>query len=183
MADRAVPARQRMLLVDDDIDLCLALAGAMGQRGIETGVAHSLDEAEALVTRWPPTHAVIDLRLPGRSGLAAVAALRTRLPDLAIVVLTGFASIATAVEAIKLGARHYLTKPTDADEILAAFGRDAGCSATVVVEQPISVQRHEWELIQQTLLACDGNISGAARRLGLHRRTLQRKLKKRPSPV
>lgn len=173
--------RGRLLVLDDDPDLCDALARSLRRRGFEVRTAGSVNAAEALVDAFLPTHAVVDLRLPGRSGLEAVAVLRARLPALRIVVLTGYASIATAIEAIKLGATHYLSKPTDAEEILAAFDRAEGSPDTQVSGPPISVQRKEWELIQSTLVDCAGNISEAARRLGLHRRTLQRKLKKRPS--
>jgi two-component system response regulator RegA len=101
-------------------------------------------------------------------------------PRARIVVLTGYASIATAVEAIKLGAVHYLTKPTDATEILEALHQDEGNAAVEVAEQPLSVGRLEWEHIQKVLADCGGNVSKAARQLGMHRRTLQRKLAKRP---
>jgi two-component system response regulator RegA len=113
----------------------------------------------------------------------ALARLRAQDPEMKIVVLTGYASITTAVEAIKLGATYYLTKPTDADEIMAAFRRDDGNTRAEAAPQPISMGRIEWEHIQRVLVECGGNVSEAARRLGMHRRTLQRKLNKRPAPV
>lgn len=115
------------------------------------------------------------------SGLRLITPLLAANPDLRSVVLTGYASIATAVDAITLGAHHYLTKPADVDEILRSFGDEGEAAGPVVEAQPTSLGRAEWEYIQQTLLACDGNVSAAAKRLGLHRRTLQRKLQKRPS--
>lgn len=115
------------------------------------------------------------------SGLRLITPLLAANPDLRSVVLTGYASIATAVDAITLGAHHYLTKPADVDEILRSFGDEGEAAGPVVEAQPTSLGRAEWEYIQQTLLACDGNVSAAAKRLGLHRWTLQRKLQKRPS--
>lgn len=176
-------APRRLLVLDDDADLCEALARALARHGFEVRTAGDVEAAERLAVDFAPSHALVDLRLPGRSGLEAVVSLRARLPDIRIVVLTGFASIATAIEAIKLGATHYLSKPTDAEEIINAFGRDAGSPDTAISAPPISVLRREWELIQSTLVDCGGNISEAARRLGMHRRTLQRKLKKRPRPA
>jgi len=118
--------------------------------------------------------------MPGASGLDLIPQLIRLNPDIGIVVLTGYVSIATAVEAIKLGATHYLTKPADADEILATFSRTEGSTEAPVPRHPISVNRLEWEYIQKVLSECDGNISAAARLLNMHRRNLQRKLSKRP---
>jgi len=128
-----------------------------------------------------PSHAIVDLKLPGDSGLKVVSQLAARTPAPAIVVLTGYASIATAVAAVRLGARHYLAKPADADEILAALLRDRPDDAALEVSpEPLSVARLEWEHIQKVLNEHDGNISATARALKMHRRTLQRKLDKRP---
>jgi two-component system response regulator RegA len=135
----------------------------------------------AAAERESPEYAVIDLRMPGPSGLELVKKLKALDPHTRIVVLTGYASIATAVEAIKLGATHYLAKPADADEIVAAFSRDSGDAAAPVTAKPLPLSRLEWEHIQKVLAECDGNISETARRLGMHRRTLQRKLAKRPA--
>jgi len=128
-----------------------------------------------------PEFAVIDLKMPGASGLELVKRLKALDTHTRIVVLTGYASVATAVEAIKLGATHYLAKPADADEIVAAFSRDTGDAAAPVTAKPLPLSRLEWEHIQKVLAECEGNISETARRLGLHRRTLQRKLGKRPA--
>jgi two-component system response regulator RegA len=166
-----------LMIVDDDRDFCTALAGALRRRGYRVVVAHDYDEALAEAEAWGPSQAVVDLRMPGRGGLEVIATLRERLPELRIVVLTGFGSIATAVEAIKLGAVHYLTKPAGVDEVLAAFER----TEPVLVDMPTSTRatpldQLEWEHLQRVLTDCNGNISEAARRLGMHRRSLQRKL-------
>ena len=171
---------KKLLIVEDDADFAAALSRAMGKRGFETAVAHDAVEARSVATAFSPSHAVVDLKLPGESGLAVVAALAARTPAPAIVVLTGYASIATAVEAVRLGARHYLAKPADADEILAALMRDQPDAALEVSPEPLSVARLEWEHIQKVLNKHDGNISATARALKLHRRTLQRKLDKNP---
>ncbi len=170
----------KLLIVEDDADFAGALARAMKKRGAEVVQAHDAAEARAVADAFVPTHAVVDLKLPGDSGLTVVAALAARSPAPAIVVLTGYASIATAVEAVRLGARHYLAKPADADEILAALMRDQPDAALEVSPEPLSVARLEWEHIQKVLNEHDGNISATARALKMHRRTLQRKLDKNP---
>jgi two-component system response regulator RegA len=169
-----------LLLVDDDPTFCEVLGEALSKRGFSVRIAHNVTDALRLVEASLPAYAVIDLRMPGPSGLDLVAKLRVCNPDLKLVVLTGYASIATAVEAIKLGATYYLTKPCDADEIVAAFNRDQGDTAIAIAPEPISINRLEWEHIQRVLAECGGNVSAAARRLGMHRRTLQRKLSKHP---
>lgn len=169
------------LVVDDDADFRAVLAAALSRRGYRVSAAADTAGALALARRDPPDDVVLDLRLLEDSGLELIAPLKATSPAVRIVVLTGFASIATAVQAIKLGAVHYLTKPADADEIVAAFARQAGDASVEVASRPTPLEHLEWEHIQSTLLACEGNISVAARRLGLHRRTLQRKLQKRPS--
>ena len=169
-----------ILLVDDDETFAQVLARALRKRGFEALVAHDLAGALAHAGA-APAYAVVDLKLAESSGLQVIAALRAALPALNIVMLTGYASIATAVEAVKLGATHYLCKPASVDEILAAFALTAGNADTQVPEQPLSVDRLEWEHIQKVLQANGGNISATARDLGMHRRTLQRKLLKRPS--
>jgi two-component system response regulator RegA len=170
----------KLLIVEDDIDFSEALARAMQKRGVTVERAHNAAGALAIAEHFAPTHAVVDLKLPGESGLKVVAALSERFPGIAIVVLTGYASIATAVEAVRLGARHYLAKPANADEILAALQRDQPDPALEVSAEPLSVARLEWEHIQKVLNANDGNISSTARVLKMHRRTLQRKLDKHP---
>ncbi|HRK78948.1 MAG TPA: response regulator [Thiobacillus sp.] len=171
----------RLLIVEDDADFAAALSRAMGKRGFDVAMAHDAIAAEAAAEAFAPSHAIVDLKLPGDSGLKVVSQLAARTPAPAIVVLTGYASIATAVAAVRLGARHYLAKPADADEILAALLRDRPDDAALEVSpEPPSVARLEWEHIQKVLNEHDGNISATARALKMHRRTLQRKLDKRP---
>ena len=169
-----------LLIVEDDTDFADALARAMQKRGASVERAHNAADALAIAEHFAPSHAVVDLKLPGESGLTVVAALKQRFPDIAIVVLTGYASIATAVEAVRLGARHYLAKPANADEILAALQRDQPDATLEVSVEPLTVGRLEWEHIQKVLGENDGNISATARALKMHRRTLQRKLDKHP---
>jgi two-component system response regulator RegA len=172
--------KPRLLLVDDDKTFCMVLEEALAKRGFEVFVAHNLDRGIELAEKIEPEFAVIDLRIDHESGLALVKRLAELDDNTRIVMLTGYASIATAVEAIKLGAIHYLTKPADADEIVAALHKDEGDSTVEIKEKPLSVKRLEWEHLQKVLVEHDGNISAAARALGMHRRTLQRKLEKRP---
>jgi two-component system response regulator RegA len=173
--------RGNLLIVDDDATFRAVLARAMSARGFVVTQAQDMDEALRVMSTSHPTHAVVDLRMPGASGLKLIPALRALSRDMRIVVLTGYASIATAVEAIKLGATHYLAKPVDADEILDAFGDAPNGAVPVEVDVlPLSVDRLEWEHIQRVLAEHGGNISATARSLGMHRRTLQRKLAKRP---
>ncbi|MGE5319441.1 MAG: response regulator transcription factor [Hyphomicrobiaceae bacterium] len=172
--------KMKLLIVEDDADFAAVLARAMSKRGCEIAVAHDAAEARTVADAFTPTHVVVDLKLPGESGLTVVAALAARSPAPAIVVLTGYASIATAVEAVRLGARHYLAKPADADEILGALLRDQPDAALEVSPEPLSVARLEWEHIQKVLNEHGGNISATARALKMHRRTLQRKLDKNP---
>lgn len=172
--------RPSLLLVDDDVIYCQVLAQALRSRGFAVRLAHSVPEGLQAAEENPPEYAVIDLKMPGPSGLSLVAALKALDEHTKIVVLTGYASIATAVEAIKLGATHYLAKPVDADAILAAFRQEIGDTGATVSANPPSVERLEWEHLQKVLLECGGNISATARALGMHRRTLQRKLQKRP---
>lgn len=176
-----VEAPASLLLVDDDPTFCQVLGEALSKRGFCVRIAHNVEEGRRLAQESAPVYAVVDLKMSGPSGLELVADLSHSNRTIKIVVLTGYASIATAVEAIKLGATHYLTKPADADEIVAAFGRGAGDPTTPLAPGPLSVNRLEWEHIQRVLAECGGNISAAARRLGMHRRTLQRKLNKYPA--
>jgi two-component system, response regulator RegA len=168
-----------ILLVDDDVTLRERLARALRDRGFDARTAGSADEAMELVRADSPELAVLDLRMPGRSGLELLREMREHDPSTRIFVLTGYGSIATAVEATKLGALGYLPKPVDADELLAAFARHGGAAVPERFETP-SLARAEWEHIQRVLVDCSGNISEAARRLGIHRRSLQRKLQKYP---
>jgi len=169
-----------MLVVDDDVTFCKVLAAAMAKRGYAVRTAHNVEDAYELARQEPPEFVVLDLKMPGDSGLALVQRIKQLDSHTRIVILTGYASVATAVEAIKLGATHYLTKPADADEILQAFWQEDGNAEIPIGDQRPSVDRLEWEYIQQVLNDHDGNISATARALGMHRRTLQRKLHKRP---
>ena len=173
-------SRPSLLLVDDDRSFCAVMADALTARGMAVRIAHDVPQAIRLAADHPPEYAVVDLKMPGPSGLELIRQLKELRIPARILVLTGYASIATAVEAIKLGAVHYLSKPTDADEIMAAFNKVAGDSGMRPEDKPLSVGRLEWEHIQKVLHECRGNISETARRLGMHRRTLQRKLAKRP---
>jgi len=169
-----------LLLVDDDHTFCKVLSRALEKRGYTVTVAHSVEEALPLAAANPPEYAVVDLKMSGASGLVLIASLHELDSATRIVVLTGYASIATAVEAIKLGATQYLSKPANADEIVAAFGHSA--TATLPLNaQTSSVNRLEWEHIQRILQEHQGNISATARALNMHRRTLQRKLAKFPA--
>lgn len=169
-----------VLLVDDDETFCLVLQRAMQKRGFEAHVALNQHEAEVLTRTVKPGYAVVDLRIGHESGLNVVTRLKQQNSDMKILMLTGYASIATAVEAIKLGATHYLTKPADADEIVTAFARNGGDTNVEITETPLSTKRVEWEHLQRVLIQNKGNISATARALNMHRRTLQRKLAKRP---
>jgi two-component system response regulator RegA len=179
LRDAMTEERNKLLIVEDDATLRAVLARAMERRGYSVRVAEDAESALGDARAHVPTHAIVDLRLPGASGLTVVPALRALDGAMRIVVLTGYASIATAVEAIKLGATHYLAKPVDADQIVAAFGETEGNAAAAVPWRPLSVDRLEWEHIQKVLGEHGGNVSATARSLGMHRRTLQRKLAKR----
>jgi two-component system response regulator RegA len=171
-----------LLLVDDDDTFRRVLARALGRRGYAVRSADSVNAAMAMATAQPPEYAVVDLRMPGESGLVLIEKLIELDPNTRIVMLTGYASIATAIEAIKLGALHYLSKPCDADEVVAALNKSATGDATLAVsDSPLSVERLEWEHIQRVLAENQGNVSSTARALKMHRRTLQRKLSKHPA--
>ena len=173
-----------LLLVDDDATFLRVLARALGSRGFAVITASNFDEARALTRKHRPRYCVLDLKLGEENGLRLIPELHTLVPDLRILLLTGYASIATAVEAIKRGAHDYLAKPVDADAVVRALldgdnGSDDG-EPPDAPEQPLALRRLEWEHIQRVLTECGGNISETARRLGMHRRTLQRKLSKHP---
>ncbi len=173
--------KSTLLLVDDDEIFCQVLARAFTNRGMHTSVANDATTALEHAEQIKPDFAVVDLRMPDSSGLELIPLLLKTHPAMRIIVLTGYASINTAVEAIKLGAVHYLTKPTDADEIMSALTTESGNSSATVRDKPLSLDRLEWEHLQKVLGDCDGNVSAAARQLGMHRRSLQRKLNKRPA--
>lgn len=170
----------QLLLVDDDQTFCSVLKPALEKRNFQVFVANDVKAGLDLAEQIEPECAVIDLRIGHDSGLEMVKKLISLDCNTQIVMLTGFASIATAVEAIKLGAIHYLTKPANADEIVSALYKNEGDSSVAINENPLSVKRLEWEHLQKVLMQHDGNISAAARALNMHRRTLQRKLEKRP---
>jgi two-component system, response regulator RegA len=172
--------RPRLLLVDDDIVLCEVLARTLTVRGFEVRVAHTAEQAARLVDDAPPQFAVIALKLPDALGLKLLSSLLALDPRMRIVVLTGYPSIRTAVEAIKLGATDYLAKPANADEVISALHRDRGNDSVPIDKKPMSVHRAEWEYISRVLRENNGNISASARALSMDRRTLQRKLRKRP---
>ena len=172
--------RPSLLLVDDDIALCEALARALAERGFQVQVAYTAKAASQLADDDPPQYAVVALKLPDASGLKLISALLALDPHMRIVVLTGYPSIRTAVEAIKLGATDYLVKSANADEVVSALHRDRGDDSVPVGKKPMSVHRAAWEYITNVLHANKGNISATARALSMDRRTLQRKLRKRP---
>ena len=177
MSDRAL-----MLIVEDDEALRVRLARAFESRGFDVRVAATAQEAAQIAADDAPEFVVLDLRIGDRNGLDLIPALKRGDAETRIVVLTGYGSVATAIEALRRGATHYLTKPADADDILAAFSGQsrAGGDDTPPIE-PMSLDRVEWEHINRVLVDCGGNVSEAARVLGLHRRSLQRKLAKFPS--
>lgn len=169
-----------LLLVDDDITFCKVLSDALKKRGFCVSVAHSVEQAIPLAEANPPEFAVVDLKMGGAPGLTLVKVLHDLDVNTRIVVLTGYASIATAVEAIKLGATQYLAKPANADEIVAAFSHAPDGNAPLKT-QPMQIENLEWEHIQRVLHEHDDNVSATARALNMHRRSLQRKLAKPPS--
>ena len=171
---------RRLLIVEDDAAFARTLARSFARRGYVVRHVEGPGALESAIDEFSPTHAVVDLKLAaGGSGLACVKILHAHDPRMHIVVLTGYASIATAVEAIKLGACHYLAKPSNSDDIEAAFGRAEGDTRVGLTERHTSIKTLEWERIHEALAAADFNISEAARQLGMHRRTLARKLEKR----
>ncbi len=173
-------SRPKLLVVDDDDDYRESMELEFSDRGYQVICAPDHRTALGLAAVHRPQYAVIDLRLAGERGLEVLQDLVERLPGIRAVVLTGYSSIATAVEAMKLGAHHYLAKPADPEAIEAAFAQEAGDPTVAVPDHPPSLARHEREYIEAVLAATGGNISEAARRLGLHRQSLQRKLRKYP---
>lgn len=173
---------KRILVVDDDEVFRERLASSLRRRGHEVMTAADLAQTVETASRFVPECAVIDLRLESDSGLVVARSLRDAFPEVRVLVLTGYGSIATAVDAMRLGAVDYLSKPADADEILAAlFGVDPETNADTESANLVpSLDRVEWEHMQRVLRDCGGNISATARKLGIERRTLQRKLQKYP---
>jgi two-component system response regulator RegA len=169
---------QTLLIVDDDKAFLQRLARAMEKRGFVTETAESVAEARAKVDASNPSFAVVDMRLEDGNGLDVIEIVRSRRPDARAIILTGYGNIATAVTAVKLGAIDYLSKPADADEIYAALIQKKDERAEPP-ENPMSADRVRWEHIQRVYELCDRNVSETARRLNMHRRTLQRILAKR----
>ncbi|MGV6810793.1 MAG: ActR/PrrA/RegA family redox response regulator transcription factor [Brevirhabdus sp.] len=167
-----------LLLVDDDEPFLRRLARAMEKRGFEVETAETVAAGRAIATARPPAFAVVDLRLGDGNGLDVVEVLREKRPDSRIVVLTGYGAIATAVTAVKIGATDYLSKPADANDVVNALLTD-GSEMPPPPENPMSADRVRWEHIQRVYELCDRNVSETARRLNMHRRTLQRILAKR----
>jgi len=168
-----------LLIVEDDAAFARTLARSFERRGYRVQVAAGPVEMEALLSGPAFGYAVVDLKLAGASGLACVERLHAHAPETVIVVLTGYASIATAVQAIKLGATSYLAKPANTDDIEHAFGMTEATADVPIVERQTSIKTIEWERINETLAETGFNVSETARRLGMHRRTLARKLEKR----
>jgi len=173
-------SKSRFLIVDDDVTFCEVLGRALMRRGYKVEMAHNEEQALKCAEVFLPTHAVIDLKLGESSGLHLIKPFLEMNKAIKAVVLTGYGSIPTAVQAIKEGAVNYLAKPADVDGILAAFEKAEDPQAMEAEPPAMSLKRMEWEHIQRILDEHDGNISATARSLGMHRRTLQRKLQKRP---
>jgi two-component system response regulator RegA len=178
MPDETKPPESTLLIVDDDEPFRTRLVNAMGQRGFIVSSAGNAEEAARVARQVKPAYAVVDLRMPGESGLELVAWLRAIREDMRIIILTGYGNIATAVAAVKAGAVDYLAKPADADDIEGALLARTG-SLPPPPEHPMSADRIRWEHIQRIYEQCDRNVSETARRLNMHRRTLQRILAKR----
>ena len=177
-------ARGNILLVEDDVVFARVMSHALEQRSYAVSHAQTSDQALQLINSDMFSYAILDLNLGGETSLDLIPSIKQKFAEIRILILTGYASIATAVEAIKLGADNYLAKPADADEILSAMLMEG---TAIVPEptnesrlEPMSVRRLEWEHIQRVLMKNDGNISATARQLNMHRRTLQRKLQKKP---
>ncbi len=169
-----------ILIVDDDITFAQMLKRALDRRGFISETAMDIASAENLMQKNNFTNAILDLKIAQESGLVLISRLREINQDVKIIMLTGYSSISTAVDAIKLGAINYFCKPIEVDDLLKAFDSTPAIETTPISKSPPSLDRMEWEYIQKILLDCNGNISAAARALGVHRRTLQRKLQKRP---
>jgi len=179
MADQGMN-KDRLLLVDDDEIFLGVLGKAMGKRGFDVLMSNGITDALSQARKMKPAMAVVDLKLGGESGLDLIPLLIDINPKMNIVVLTGYSSIATAVTAIKRGAADYLSKPVTAGDVIKALSGESQRTEMLEEFSPMSVERMEWEHIQKVLKENDGNISATARSLGMYRRTLQRKLAKKP---
>lgn len=183
MTTQKTPTALSILVVDDNTVFNQTLCRSLTRKGLSVLSSPSSEDAAEILNKHHVDGAIVDLKMEGASGLSLIPKIKALNPKCAIVMLTGYASIATAVEAIKLGANNYLTKPANTDEILAALFSDADIDAPEnknETDTPMSVNRLEWEHIQKVLTENNGNISATSRALGMHRRTLQRKLQKHP---
>ncbi|WP_246033205.1 response regulator transcription factor [Shewanella canadensis] len=173
---------KKLLIIEDDLALGGVLARRLTRQGFECQQAHDVTQGLLLARQFQPSHILLDMKLDEDNGLSLIEPLRKSLPDVTMVLLTGYASIATAVEAIRMGADNYLAKPVDTQTLLRALNAaPADMDVKSVDEVPLNPKRVEWEHIQQVLNANKGNVSATARQLGMHRRTLQRKLLKKPA--
>ncbi|CAH1660736.1 response regulator transcription factor [Chelatococcus asaccharovorans] len=170
--------RPSLMIIEDDATFARALRRSFERRNYDVHLCDGLEGMRSILAGGSPGYAVVDLKLPGGSGLECVRELHRHDPAMKIVILTGFASIITAVEAIKLGACHYLPKPSNTNDIIAAFEKIDGDTSVPLTMRPTSIKNLEWERIHETLVDAEFNISETARRLGMHRRTLARKLYK-----
>lgn len=175
------PNIKEVFVIEDDAVFAQVLTRSLTARGYTVEVAHTVDDALVQLEGLNPRYIILDLFLGGDSGLSLLPVLRSSFPSSKILVLTGFASISTTVQAIKLGADNYLPKPANTGQILSALEQEVTEPSTPETAEPLSVERLEWEHIQTVLAQHEGNISATARALGMHRRTLQRKLNKKPS--
>jgi two-component system response regulator RegA len=173
-------SRESIIVVDDDAAFCETLARTLIKRDYKVTLAHDLKQMQAIENLATMQYGIVDLRLGEDSGLKAIKTLLAANPEMNILMLTAYASIATTVEAIKLGAKNYLTKPASIEEMLEKLSISKASHEIPIEDSHLSVKRLEWEHLQKVLLEHEGNISAAARALNMHRRTLQRKLQKRP---
>ena len=172
----------RLLIIEDDLALATVLVRRLSRQGFECQTCQDASQSLLVARHFNPSHILLDMKLAEHNGLLLIKPLRQQLPNVNMVLLTGFASIATAVEAIRLGADNYLAKPVDTQTLLNAFKVEPHApTLNTIAEQPLNPKRLEWEHIQQVLATNNGNVSETARQLGMHRRTLQRKLLKKPT--
>ncbi|WP_299491496.1 response regulator [uncultured Shewanella sp.] len=171
----------RLLIIEDDGPFAATLMRRLSQNGFECQTCHCASQGLLQARQFKPTHILLDMKLENDNGLKLISPLRQYLPQVVMVLLTGYASIATAVEAIRQGADNYLAKPVDTQTLLSTLLQDPmPLTPNIVEEAPLNPKRLEWEHIQQVLNANNGNVSATARQLGMHRRTLQRKLERKP---
>ncbi|MGB0894793.1 MAG: response regulator transcription factor [Parashewanella sp.] len=171
----------KLLIIEDDESLASVLQKRMNNQSFDAKMAHNKTDALLLARQFEPSHILLDMKIENENGLNFIQPLKQLLPNSILVLLTGYASIATAVEAIRLGADNYLAKPADTQTLLQALKMEAMAIETAIADEPtMTPKRLEWEHIQQVLTANSGNVSATARQLGMHRRSLQRKLAKKP---